>query len=87
MNPHAFPDSIVGLAQPVDIYFEWIDACEDVAKDQAAATAPAPARSAHGQASASRSRAGLAPGEKVTEEDERFIDDDGVDAEAEYADE
>jgi len=73
--------------QPIDIYFEWIDACEEVAKDQAAAAPAAPTRAYGSQPSAPKSRAGLAPGEKYTDEDAGFIDDDDADVEAEYADE
>ena len=77
--------------QPVDIYFEWIDACEDVAKDQAAAAAPAPAATARPTASQpsqrEKSRLGMAPGERMTEEDRQFIEDDEADNELEYADE
>lgn len=72
--------------QPIDIYYEWIDACEEVAKEQAAA-APAARPSAHRQPPAASARAGVAPGEKYTAEDDGFIDDDDADAEAEYADE
>jgi hypothetical protein len=74
------------LMAPVDVYYEWIDACEAIAKDQAAANPvePSPAfrRAAPG---AGRARADLAPGEKFTDEDANFIDDeDAEDAEAEY---
>lgn len=76
--------------QPVDIYYEWIDACENVAKEQAAATSSAGPLPAHRQTqSINRSRVGLAPGEKYTDEDAGFIDDADadMDAEGEYADE
>jgi transcription elongation factor Elf1 len=73
--------------QPVDVYYEWIDACEEVAKEQAANNPPPPAAHRPAQPAGNRSRAGLAPGEKYTDEDAGFIDDDDVDAEAEYADE
>lgn len=74
------------LTQPVDVYSDWIDACDSVAKDQATTTTiPAPSfRQRHASSSA---RAGLAPGEKYTEEDAGFIDDEDDDAEAVYADE
>lgn len=74
------------LSQPVDVYSDWIDACDAVAKDTAAtgANVPPPVRQTNPQAS---SRAGLAPGEKYTEEDDGFIDDDDADAEADFADE
>ncbi|KAI6810540.1 hypothetical protein KC332_g10465 [Hortaea werneckii] len=76
------------LMQPVDIYFEWIDACEDVAKEQAAAAQPPPPSSRATQPSQrEKSRLGMAPGERMTEEDRQFIEDDEADAEQEYADE
>ena len=77
---------LLDLTQPVDVYSDWIDACDSVAKDQAAAAPAAPPSIRQRQASAS-GRIGLAPGEKLTAEDEGFIDDDEVDAEAEYDDE
>ena len=70
----------------MDVYSDWIDACDSVAKDQAAAVPAAPPSIRQRQASAS-ARIGLAPGEKFTAEDEGFIVDDEVDAEAEYDDE
>ncbi|KXL46348.1 hypothetical protein M433DRAFT_58037 [Acidomyces richmondensis BFW] len=82
--------SMGSLMQPVDIYYEWIDACENVAKEQAAATSSAGPLPAHRQTqSINRSRVGLAPGEKYTDEDAGFIDDADadMDAEGEYADE
>lgn len=79
-------DSPLDLTQPVDVYADWIDACESVdKKDEPTSSVPHPSYRQR-QASAS-ARAGLAPGEKYTEEDAGFIDDDDVDAEAEYADE
>jgi len=91
-SSRADADSATALLQPVDAYYEWIDACEAVAKDQAAgkanedADAPPSTHRPAARPSAS-ARAGLAPGERYTDEDAGFIDDDGVDAEAEYADE
>lgn len=81
-------DSTTDLTQAVDVYADWIDACEDVAKSNEAAAPPPPPSQRQRQASYNASsRAGLAPGEKYTEEDAGFIDDDEVDAEADYADE
>lgn len=79
-------NKILALSQPVDVYAEWIDACEEVAAEQSAARPP-PARipQAPQQRVSGFSRAGLAPGEKLTEEDRNFIEDDEDDAEAEYA--
>ena len=69
----------------MDVYADWVDAC-DAVKDSAGPTttvAPPAARARPTNASA---RQGLAPGEKMTEEDAQFIEDDEADAEAEYAD-
>ena len=74
------------LTQPVDVYSDWIDACDAVAKDQATASVPS-APSFRQRQPVTSARAGLAPGEKYTQEDDGFIDDDDEDAEAEYADE
>ncbi|KXS99380.1 hypothetical protein AC578_8994 [Pseudocercospora eumusae] len=72
------------LSQPVDVYSDWIDACDTVAKETASGTAqPATYRPT---AAAAASRAGLAPGETYTDEDKGFIDDEGVEDEADYAD-
>ena len=70
----------------MDVYSDWIDACDAVAKDQATASVPA-APSFRQRLATASARAGLAPGEKYTEEDANFLDDDDEDAEAEYADE
>lgn len=67
----------------MDVYYEWIDACDTAAKSEAT-TYSAPLSQ---QPTAPSHRAGLAPGEKYTAEDDGFIDDDDVDAEADYADE
>lgn len=70
------------------MYADWIDACDAVAKETegtGAGVQPAIRRPNQPQPPA---RAGLAPGEKYTAEDDGFIDDDGADAdEADYADE
>ncbi|CAK3832515.1 related to ELF1  len=81
-----FQTGVNYLSQAVDVYADWIDACDAVAKDSGGTVdgvPPAIRRPNQPQASA---RAGLAPGEKYTDEDDGFIDDDGVDAEADYAD-
>ncbi|TKA73473.1 hypothetical protein B0A55_05948 [Friedmanniomyces simplex] len=79
------------LMQAVDVYYEWIDACEDVNGPGAAASGAnvgRPSASQPRQNAPVASRVGLAPGEKYTEEDRGFIDDaDDVDAEAEYEEE
>ncbi|KAK6429293.1 hypothetical protein LTR95_014559 [Oleoguttula sp. CCFEE 5521] len=66
------------LTQPVDVYFDWIDACEAVAQE-GTATGTATSRPSQGRGlTQSRARGGLAPGEKVTAEDDGFIDDEGA---------
>jgi transcription elongation factor Elf1 len=79
--------TITDLSAPVDVYAEWIDACDALAHDTAAAAAP-PASSQHLQSrlpTQSAGRAGLAPGEKYDTGD-GFIDDDDADGEADYND-
>ena len=73
------------LTQPVDVYADWIDACDAVAKDEAPTTTVA-APAARPKHSHETSRFDLAPGEKLTDEDRNFIDNDDEDAELEYAD-
>lgn len=70
----------------MDVYADWIDACDAVAKETAGTSTAAPA-SAHRQTQQPHARAGLAPGEKYTAEDDGFIDDDDADGEADFADE
>jgi len=82
--------------QPVDVYAEWIDACDSLAKEQASredrnASPPPAAASQRFRAPAAggdTSRFGdLAPGETVTAEDEGFLDDeDDVEGEGEFID-
>ncbi|KAK5125440.1 hypothetical protein LTR85_000549 [Meristemomyces frigidus] len=79
--------SMQTLAQPIDIYYEWIDACEEVAKAQAAAAPASAPASAYRAPPASSARAGMASqADKYTAEDDGFIDDDDADADAEFAD-
>lgn len=84
-NKTAHIDCPLELSQPVDIYAEWIDACEAVAKEETDARAAAAPRPTRPRAANPSTRAGLAPGEKLTDEDRNFIDDEDEDAEAEYA--
>ncbi|PSK56602.1 hypothetical protein B9Z65_6226 [Elsinoe australis] len=72
------------LSAPIDVYSDWIDACDAVAKEAAAGTSrPAPAGGRQGPTTAQKA----APGEKRTAEDDGFIEDDEGDIEGEYADE
>lgn len=86
-TPRPTANACLDLSAPVDVYFDWVDACEAVANDTAGTSSAAPASSYRQSQPELSSRAGLAPGEKYTAEDDGFIDDDGVDAEADYADE
>lgn len=78
----------IDLSAPVDVYAEWIDACDALAHDTAAAAA---APSSFSRPTQSRlptqnaARGGLAPGEKYDTED-GFIDDDDADGEADFND-
>ena len=77
---------IADLTQPVDVYSDWIDACDAVAKDQATTTTSMPAPSFRQRHASASAQGGLAPGEKYTDEDAGFIDDEGADAEVAYDD-
>jgi transcription elongation factor Elf1 len=79
----AFTDAASDLTQPVDVYSDWIDACDAVAKDTAATATPAMPPAARQRLGNTSSRD--AAGDKYTTED-GFIEDDEEDAEAEFAD-
>ena len=88
-HPHANPSILpTDLTQPLDIYSDWVDACEEVAKTEAAASAPTQPNSAYRRPPppASRPGEGIVPGDKYTDEDDGFIDDEDADGEAEFAD-
>ncbi|KAL6708171.1 hypothetical protein ACN47E_003355 [Coniothyrium glycines] len=70
-----FQTNINYLSAPVDVYADWIDACDAVAKE-----------AAKGNASLERSanRSGVLP--KPVDDDDGFIEQDDLDAEGEYAD-
>ncbi|KAF2026656.1 Elf1-domain-containing protein [Setomelanomma holmii] len=70
-----FQTNINYLSAPVDVYADWIDACDAVAKEAAA-----------GKATTGRSanRMGGMPSTR-TEDDDGFIEQDDLDAEGEYA--
>lgn len=80
-----YQTTINSLSQPVDVYSDWIDACDAVAKE-AAAGAGRPATAGAIRGAAARQRP-VPPGEKRTAEDDGFIEDDEGDAEGEYGDE
>ncbi|EON66565.1 hypothetical protein W97_05810 [Coniosporium apollinis CBS 100218] len=76
-----FQTTINSLSHAVDVYADWIDACDAVAKEAAAADAPKERYRGTG-----RPRAAPA----ATQEDDDgdgFVVDDELDAEGEYADE
>ncbi|KAI4739350.1 Elf1-domain-containing protein [Aureobasidium sp. EXF-12298] len=74
------------LSAPIDVYSDWVDACDSVAK-QAAQSTSQPRRDTYsGTASQSRSQAASGAAAN-TAADDGFIDDDELDAEADYADE
>jgi transcription elongation factor Elf1 len=73
-----FQTNINYLSQPVDVYADWIDACDAVAKEAAA-----------GKAASGRSsnRTGPMPSARAeVDEDDGFIEQDDLDAEGEYGD-
>lgn len=76
----AFPFSnrLLDLTQAVDVYADWIDACDAVAKETASAEASARPIQPH----PSSSRA--IPEDKGTEEDDGFIDDADADPEDDF---
>ena len=77
---------LVDLSAAVDVYSDWVDACDAVAK-AAAETTSQPRRDTHnGTASQSRSQTDRG-GAASTSVDDGFIDDDDLDAEADYGDE
>ncbi|KAI5365244.1 Putative transcription elongation factor 1 [Septoria linicola] len=78
----SFQTSTNYLSSAVDVYSDWIDACEAVAKKETATDGP-PSSMRQSQ-TVGASRAGLAPGERMTDEDAGFIDDDDADAEEDY---
>jgi len=83
----SFQTAINALSAPIDVYSEWVDACDDVAKEQAAGATPSVPPPPRPAPTSSHPRAGLAPGEKYTAEDDGFIDDaDADEGEAEYGD-
>lgn len=65
-------DSLVDLSAPVDVYADWIDACDAVAKEAAAGRAT----------ERSTNRTGALP--KPVDDDDGFIEHDDVDAEGDY---
>lgn len=73
------------LSAAVDVYSDWVDACDAVAKEAAESTSKPQRDTYGGTSSQSRSQGGRA-GATNTSVDDGFIDDDELDAEADYAD-
>lgn len=67
-----FQTNINYLSAPVDVYADWIDACDAVAKEAAAGRAT----------ERSTNRTGALP--KPVDDDDGFIEHDDVDAEGDY---
>ncbi|KAF2205812.1 Elf1-domain-containing protein [Delitschia confertaspora ATCC 74209] len=78
-----FQTRINALSAPVDVYCDWIDACDAVAKE---AGRNVPQKTSSYRGTAAPNRPAAAAGEDETLGDD-FIDDDDLDAEGEYADE
>lgn len=74
------------LSQPIDVYSEWIDACDAVAKDNpgSGGASIAPATRQPQVAAASKGGA-VASNDKYDTED-GFVEDDEADAEADFVD-
>lgn len=69
------------LSAAVDVYTDWIDACDAVAKETASGNARAPAR-----------EQGIAERRPIAQKEDEyeadgFVENDEVDGEAEYGDE
>lgn len=75
-------DCVSDLSQAVDVYSDWVDACDAVAKDAADSTA----KSGGNTYAAASSRAQPGRGGGTNAEVDDFIEDDDLDAEAEYGD-
>lgn len=71
------------LSQAVDVYSDWVDACDAVAKDAADSTTKTSSNAYRGTTAASRAQ----PGRGGADNEDGFIEDDELDAEADYGDE
>lgn len=77
------PSFQIGISQPIDVYYEWVDACDAVAqeeKDDRADLALQNKRYREIDTMTSRDRTA------ATRTRDDFIDDDEADGEADYAD-
>ncbi|GAB7362076.1 hypothetical protein MBLNU230_g2110t1 [Neophaeotheca triangularis] len=73
------------LSQPVDVYADWVDAC-DAVQNEEGADRPAQPSMRHQNSQAGAGTSGPEREEAPTAYDDGFIDDDGVDPEADFAD-
>ncbi|KAI5209032.1 hypothetical protein E4T39_00996 [Aureobasidium subglaciale] len=71
------------LSAPIDVYSDWVDACDAVAKQAAQSTSQSRRDTYSGTASQSH----LQGSRNAAPADDGFIDDDELDAEADYAEE
>jgi hypothetical protein len=82
-NTHAFPD----LSAPVDVYYDWVDAADEVAKDNADGNLEdveraAPVSQARPKTGAAQASSGYTEKGRADE----FVVDDEEDGEGEFAD-
>ncbi|KAJ9623399.1 hypothetical protein H2203_005658 [Taxawa tesnikishii (nom. ined.)] len=82
-----FQTGINYLSAAVDVYSDWVDACDAVAKDAADATAKTARTTYRDVDVSSRHQANATSKEEGYGDGDGFIDDDDADAEADYADE
>jgi transcription elongation factor Elf1 len=75
------------LSAPVDVYYDWVDACDAVMKDNPDSNNPLSASRAPDRAgpAASRPSAGVTAGDNEEGNLDDFIEDDEMDAEADFA--
>lgn len=73
------------LSAAVDVYADWIDACDAVAKEAAGSTRLAPDSDRRKDFNARNLEPGLSA--HAENDDDGFVVDDEADAEGEYADE
>jgi transcription elongation factor Elf1 len=79
--------SSLDLSAPVDVYSDWIDACDAVAKETGSSSNAPPTSSVRMMPQSQPSAHGEGPGgEDEYEKDDGFIDDEDADPEADFAD-
>lgn len=80
----ASADILLDLSAAVDVYSDWVDACDSVAKQSADVTGRNATNSYRDVDLASRGEATAARGDEY-DDDDGFVENDEVDPEAEYA--